>query len=54
VDAGLHALEELGEAIERWLREDVATAYDAMKTDPKRGLPAKKAFTEIKAKHSRS
>jgi antitoxin ParD1/3/4 len=53
VRAGLRALQERDEAIERWLREDVAKTYDAMKADPERGLPAKTAFTRLKAKRSR-
>lgn len=33
---GLRALEMRDRALEAWLREDVAAAYDAMKADPSR------------------
>jgi putative addiction module CopG family antidote len=33
---GLRALEMHNRALEAWLREDVAAAYDAMKIDPSR------------------
>ncbi|MBC8038490.1 MAG: type II toxin-antitoxin system ParD family antitoxin [Rhizobiales bacterium] len=52
VRAGLRALQERDEAVERWLREDVAPVYDAMKANPKRGVPAKKAFAEVRARHA--
>lgn len=54
VRAGLRALEERDAAMERWLRDEVAPAYDAMKSDRRRGVPAKKVFSEIRARyHSR-
>ena len=53
VRAGLRALQERDEAVERWLREEVAPAYDAMKADPKRGIRAEKAFAEVRARHAR-
>jgi antitoxin ParD1/3/4 len=34
VRAGLRALEERDAAVERWLREDVVAAYDALQADP--------------------
>jgi antitoxin ParD1/3/4 len=40
VRAGLRALPERDAAIERWLREEVVPTYDAMQTDPGRGLSA--------------
>jgi antitoxin ParD1/3/4 len=52
VRAGLRALQERDAAIERWLREDVAPVYDAMKADPSRGIPAKKVFAELRARHA--
>jgi antitoxin ParD1/3/4 len=54
VRAGLRALQERDEAVERWLREEVAPAYDAMKADPKRGMPAKKVFDGIRDRHARN
>jgi antitoxin ParD1/3/4 len=53
VRAGLRALQERDAAVERWLREEVAPAYDAMKADPARGIPADKVFAEIRARHAK-
>lgn len=50
--AGLRALQERDAAVEKWLREDVAAAYDAMKTDPSRGLSADDISHEIRAAHA--
>ena len=52
VRAGLRALKERDEAVERWLREDVAPAYDAIKADPDRGEPASEVFDQIRSKHA--
>jgi antitoxin ParD1/3/4 len=35
---GLRALQKHERALEAWLREDVAAAYDAMKADPSRAI----------------
>lgn len=51
VRAGLRALQERDAAVERWLREEVAPAYDAMKADPSRGVPLDRAFEEVRARH---
>jgi antitoxin ParD1/3/4 len=53
VRAGLRALQERDAAVERWLREEVAPVYDAMKADPSRGIPAEQDFAEIRALHAR-
>ena len=50
VRAGLRALQERDEAIERWLREDVAEAYDTMKADPSRGEELSVVMKRIKAR----
>jgi antitoxin ParD1/3/4 len=50
VRAGLRALQERDEAIERWLREDVARAYDAMMADPNRGDELSVVLKRIKAR----
>ena len=47
VRAGLRALRERDEAVERWLRDEVAPTFDAMKEDPARGILA-----EIRARHA--
>jgi antitoxin ParD1/3/4 len=52
VRAGLRALQERDAAVERWLREEVAPAYDAMKADPSRGTEAKDVFAEIRMRHA--
>jgi antitoxin ParD1/3/4 len=53
VRAGLRALQERDAAVERWLREDVAPAHDAMKADPSRGIPAERVFAELRARQTK-
>jgi len=50
VRAGLRALEERDAAVERWLREDVLAAYDALKADPNRAIPAEAVFAAVRAR----
>jgi antitoxin ParD1/3/4 len=52
VRAGLRALQERDEAVERWLRDEVAPTYDRMKSDPKRGVSANNAFSDIRTRHA--
>jgi antitoxin ParD1/3/4 len=52
VRAGLRALQERDAAVEDWLRSQVVPVYDAMKANPKRGIPADKVFEEIRARHT--
>ena len=52
VRAGLRALQERDAAVERWLREEVAPAYDAMQGDPGRALGAGDVFADIRARHA--
>ncbi|WP_187970995.1 type II toxin-antitoxin system ParD family antitoxin [Aquibium microcysteis] len=52
VRAGLRALQERDEAVERWLRDEVAPVYDAMKADPSRGIPAEDALAAVRARHA--
>ena len=52
VRAGIRALQERDAAVERWLREDVAPVYDAMKADPSRGVPAEQVFASVRARHA--
>ena len=47
---GLRALKDQDDAIERWLREKVVPAYDAMVAEPSRGIPIDAAFAEIRAR----
>jgi antitoxin ParD1/3/4 len=51
VRAGLRALKERDEAISRWLREEVAPTYDAMREDPDRALSSASVFSDIQARH---
>ena len=39
-------------ATERWLKEEVVRAFDAMKADPTRAIPIKDVFAEIRALHA--
>jgi antitoxin ParD1/3/4 len=52
VRAGLRALQERDAAVERWLREDVAPVYDAMRKNPSRGIPADKTFATVRSRHT--
>ena len=52
VRAGLRALQERDAAVERWLRDEVASAYDAMAADPGRALSADFVFAEIRTRHA--
>ena len=52
VRAGLRALQERDEAVEWWLRDEVAPVYGRIQSDPKRGVLAKKAFADIRARHA--
>jgi antitoxin ParD1/3/4 len=49
VRAGLRALEERDDAVERWLRTEVVRAYDELDADPGSAVPAEKIFTELRA-----
>lgn len=46
---GLRALAARDKAVENWLRRDVAPAYDAMKANPRRGLPVKSIRANLAA-----
>jgi antitoxin ParD1/3/4 len=52
VRAGLRALKERDEAVERWLLNEVAPVYDAMRADPGRAVTIEDAFAEIRAHHA--
>jgi len=51
VRAGLRALQERDAAVERWLREEVAPTYDAMKADPSRALSGDEVLERIRQRH---
>jgi antitoxin ParD1/3/4 len=52
VRAGLRSLQERDESVERWLREEVASSYDALKADPSRAKAAKDVFDAVRARHA--
>lgn len=52
VRAGLRALQERDAAVEHWLHEEVAPAYDAMQADPGRALDLDTVFDDIRARHA--
>jgi antitoxin ParD1/3/4 len=52
VRAGLRALQERDEAVERWLREEVTAAYDAVKSGQSKTHPAEAVFDELRARHA--
>jgi antitoxin ParD1/3/4 len=52
VRAGLRALQERDAAVERWLREEVAPAYDAIGADPSRGRSPDEVFSAVRARHA--
>ncbi|HEY9348212.1 MAG TPA: type II toxin-antitoxin system ParD family antitoxin [Inquilinus sp.] len=52
IRAGLRALQERDAAVERWLREDVAPAYDTWKEDPSRVIPIDEVFDSVRAYHA--
>jgi antitoxin ParD1/3/4 len=52
VRAGLRALQERDGAVERWLREEVAGTYDAIRADPGRAIPIDQVFAALRARHA--
>lgn len=52
VRAGLRALQERDAAVERWLREDVAPVYDAIKAGTEKVHSAKSVFAEARARYA--
>ena len=51
VRAGLRALQERDEAVERWLRDEVAPTYDAVRQKRSKTFPVGDVFDEIRARH---
>ena len=52
VRAGIRALKDQDAAIERWLREEVAPAYDELKANPSLAVPLETVRAELKARHA--
>jgi hypothetical protein len=38
--------------LDRWLRQDVVPVYEAMQKNPRRAIPAKRVFADIRARHA--
>ena len=47
---GLRTLAARDAAVERWLRDEVAAAYDAHKADPARAVPLNEGMVNIRAR----
>ena len=54
VRSALDALAERDEAVERWLREEVAPAYDAFLADPDSAVPLDEAFAGLSGGKTRA
>lgn len=52
IRAGLRALQERDAAIERWLREEVAPAYDELKAHPDRVVTGEALLERLRDRHS--
>ena len=52
IRAGLRALQERDAAVERWLKEEVAPAYDALQADPNRAMPMEDVMERVRARHA--
>jgi antitoxin ParD1/3/4 len=51
---GLRVLMARDRAVEHWLRDHVAPAYDALKADPSRAVSVKQVRARLAAGHSRA
>jgi antitoxin ParD1/3/4 len=51
---GLRVLMARDRAVETWLCQEVAPAYDAMKADPKRAVSAKQVRARLAAEHTKA
>jgi antitoxin ParD1/3/4 len=51
---GLRVLMARDRAVERWLRDQVAPAYDALKADPSRAVTAAQVRARLAVEHKRS
>ncbi len=52
VRAGLRALQERDAAVERWLVNEVAPAYDAMSADPSRAISVRRVFSDLRKRRA--
>ncbi len=54
IEDGLDALEPFDAGIERWLTEEVVPAYDAMESDPSRGMSIDQVRSSLAALHDKA
>ena len=54
VCAGLSALRERDSAIEHWLHEEVAPAYDRFMENPQRTRPVQAVFDDLRTRHKKA
>jgi len=54
VRAGLRALKERDEAVERWLREEVVPVCEEIDADPSQAISAEELTASIQAHHVKS
>ena len=52
IRAGLRALRDRDEAVERWLSEEVAPTFDAMVANPERAIPARDVRLSLAGRHA--
>lgn len=52
VRAGLRALQERNDAVERWLRDEVAATYDRVKNNPDNLLTSEQVFDAVRSHHA--
>jgi antitoxin ParD1/3/4 len=52
VRAGLRALQERDAAVERWLRVEVAEAYDELQRTPEAVIPADDVAAALRKRHA--
>lgn len=50
---GLRALMARDKAVENWLRQQVASVYDVMQTDPSRAVPLDQVRARLAAEHAK-
>jgi len=51
---GLRALMLRDRAVENWLKEEVGSAYDALKADPSRAISAEQVRSKLLAEHKKA
>ncbi len=51
---GLGALLARNLAVESWLHDQVAPAFDALKADPSRGVPIDQVNTALESEHAKA